>query len=65
MREWLSCFRAENKMTQEEVSNAVGISRSSYCNIENGGRNPSVETAKKIAEVLHFDWTRFYADVGK
>lgn len=33
-----------------------------YFYIENRNRNPSVETAKKIAAVLGFDWTRFYED---
>ena len=28
--------------------------------IENNKRNPSVELAQKIANVLDFDWTLFY-----
>lgn len=47
-------------MTQSEVAKAVGISRAFYTNIENGKRLYSVETAKKIAKVLGFDWTSFF-----
>jgi len=49
-------------MTQEDVATLCGISRQFYCFIENGDRTPSVETAKSIAAVLGFDWTRFYQD---
>lgn len=58
-------LRKKNNMTQEEVSDRIGIARSSYTNIENGERRPSVETAKKIAAVLGFDWTMFYPDEQK
>jgi len=36
------------------------LSRSFYTEIENGDKNPSVETAKKIASALGFDWTIFF-----
>ena len=49
-------------MTQNEVAKAVGISRAFYTNIENGKKLYSVETAKKIAQVLNFDWTDFFED---
>ncbi len=58
----LEAIRKERKLTQEEVANASGLSRVSYCNIENGKRNPSVSTAKKIASVLGIDWTTFFTD---
>lgn len=60
MRDWLEAIRVEQKMSQKDVSEAVGISQASYCNIEKGKRSVAVETAKKIARVLGFDWTRFY-----
>jgi len=47
-------------MTHEKVSVRCDITRQFYSMIENSERSPSVETAKKIAEVLNFDWTRFY-----
>ncbi len=52
--------RCEKGLTCQHVATQVGISRSAYSNIENGKRRPSVDTAKKIAAVLGFDWTRFF-----
>lgn len=47
-------------MTQEDVSSKCDITRQFYSMIENEERDPSVLKAKKIAEVLGFDWTKFY-----
>lgn len=49
-------------MTQENVAEKSGISRVYYTRIENGDYNVPVDTAKKIAEALGFDWTRFYEE---
>ncbi len=38
----------------------VSIAQSYYCDIEKGNKKPSVSTAKKIAFVLDFDWTKFF-----
>lgn len=62
MREWLIAIREKAGLSQKAVSERVGISQPSYFNIEQGKRRPSVETAKSIAEVLGFDWTRFYEE---
>ena len=56
----LAAKRQQARMSQEDISKKVGISRAGYSNIENGKRRPSVTVAKKIAAVLGFDWTRFY-----
>lgn len=61
----LKMIRTSNDMTIREVSEKSGISESFYCMIENGERRPSVETAKKIAAVLGFDWTLFFPDEQK
>lgn len=58
-RHWLIQMRYKAKLTQNDVSKRAGISRSGYSNIENGKRNPSVQTAKKIAKVLGFNWAIF------
>lgn len=60
MRSTLKNERLIKNLTQEELSQKVGITRAAYTNIELGYKNPSVEVAKKIAEILDFDWTRFY-----
>lgn len=45
-----------------EVAKGSGISESYYSMIESGERNVPVDTAKKIAEALGFEWTKFYED---
>lgn len=62
MREWLKSRRLDEKLTQKEIADLVGVSRSTYAMIENGERNPSVPVAKRIANVLKFDWTIFFED---
>jgi len=37
----------------EEIANSVGISASYYYKIEQGKRNPGIELAKSIADVLN------------
>ena len=65
LRDWLIAIREELGYSQKRIAELANISQPSYCNIEKGDRNPAVETAKKIAEALGFDWTRFYEDTGK
>ena len=60
--DWLREIRQKKNVRQYEVAEATEISQATYCNIENGERRPSVETAKKIAQVLGFEWTRFFED---
>ena len=64
MRVWLKDKRSKLGKTQGEVAEAVGVTRPAYTMIESGYRHPSVETAKKIAKVMGFDWTIFFADLG-
>lgn len=48
-------LRADNKLTQEQLSKSVQVSRQSIVAIESGKYNPSLELAFKIAKV--FDLT--------
>jgi DNA-binding XRE family transcriptional regulator len=57
-REWLIKLRGPER--HEDVADRAGVSRSTYTNIENGVRSPSIETAKKIACALEFKWTLFF-----
>lgn len=59
-RDWLRIYRENKNITQQEVAEKGDISQSTYAMIEIGERNPSVGTAKKIAEILEFDWIEFY-----
>ena len=60
--EWLKTARTKKGLSGATVARYAQISRSAYCNIENGKRRPSVDVAKKIAGVLDFSWTRFYEE---
>lgn len=62
MRNWLVAIREERGLSQKSVSEQVEIAQPSYCNIEKGKTRPAVKTAKRIADVLGFDWTRFYEE---
>jgi putative transcriptional regulator len=54
-------IRMEKGMTQQELADLVGLDRTTITKIESGA-TPSIDTAKKIASVLGFNWTRFFED---
>lgn len=60
MRAWLKDARIGKKLTQLGVANACEISRSYYTHIESGNKTPTVDVAKKIANVLDLQWTNFF-----
>lgn len=60
MRDWLLAIRKQINMTQAEVAEKAEIARTTYAMIETGERNASVDNAKRIAQVLGFDWTIFF-----
>lgn len=57
---WLQRKRDYLKLTQAQVAEMAGVSRTTYASIEQGYRAPSVDTAMKIAEVVEVDWTIFF-----
>ena len=65
MRKWLRDARSVKKMTEKSVADMACIAQPFYHNIETGRKNPSPETAKKIASVLDFPWTRFFEEERK
>lgn len=48
----LKQMRKENNLTLKELSNKSGVSISFISDIENGRRNPSIETLKVLASAL-------------
>lgn len=60
MRNWLIEMRKKKELTQEQVATSCGISRQYYSFIESGDRNVPVKTAKRIAEILGFNWQKFF-----
>lgn len=60
MRNWLKVKRESKGYKQKDLADIVGVTRQHIGMIENTKANPSPEIAKKIGEVLEFDWTIFY-----
>lgn len=60
MRTWLINARINKKLTQEQVAIHADVSKEYISMIELNKRNPSVKVAKKIAELLSFDWKIFF-----
>lgn len=58
----LKSKREKNNLTQQELADLIKMDRTLISKIESGVSAPSVNTAKKIAEVLGFDWTLFFTD---
>jgi putative transcriptional regulator len=49
----LNVFRAEERITQAQLADAVGVTRATIVAIEKGNYNPSLELAFRIAR--HFE----------
>ena len=58
----LKIERKKKLLTQQQLAELVGVDRTLISKIESGAATPSVTTAKKIAAVLGFHWTRFFDD---
>ena len=58
----LKIKRKKKRLTQQQLAELVGVDRTLISKIESGSVTPSVTTAKKIAAVLGFNWTRFFED---
>ena len=56
----LKKIRKEKGFTQEQLANECGVQRTTITMIENENNLPSVETAKKLGEVLGIDWKVFF-----
>lgn len=59
---WLKEIRLSAGDTQEQAAAKAGVNRSFYSMLELGIRKPSPKVAKKIANAMGFDWTRFYEE---
>lgn len=58
----LKIARKKKRLTQQQLAELIGVDRTLISKIESGSVTPSVTTAKKIAAVLGFNWTRFFED---
>lgn len=51
----LNVFRAEHRLTQEQLAKEIGVTRATIIAIEGGGYNPSLELAFRIARYFKTD----------
>ena len=62
MRENIIQKRKELGLTQKAAAKQIGIAQPSYCDIEHGKKNPSVNTAKAIGQVLGINWAELFEE---
>lgn len=55
MRKRLKEQRVKKEYTQKSIALKLGISRTTYTNIENGRKNPSFSIALKIKNLLNYN----------
>lgn len=55
LKKTLKKLRIDWDLTQEEMAEHLGISQSTYCNIENGKRKPSCDVLMKLHTKFHVD----------
>lgn len=55
-------LRVSKNLTQQQLADRCDIKRNTIAMIETGQSKPSVETAKRIAKVLGFNWTKFFEE---
>lgn len=60
MRIWLRDLRVNKCLSQKELADLTEVDVTSIGKYELGKRNPSPKVARKLAEVLGFEWTRFF-----
>lgn len=56
MTTYIQKKRAVRGMTQQELADAAGISRTCLSLIENGMAEPKIETMKKVGDALGVRW---------
>lgn len=61
----IKAARVENKITQEQLAEMIGIAPSHVKQIEAGNRNPSVEVLFKLAQTLNFSVDEIFFPGGK
>lgn len=61
----LHVFRAEHRLTQEQLAKAVGVTRATIVAIEGGGYNPSLELAFRIARYFKADINNIFSVEGE
>lgn len=53
-------LRNEHNLTQEQIAEMLNISKSTYCRIEKGQQDISVEALKKLLKIYNITFEDFY-----
>ncbi|RJR40899.1 MAG: transcriptional regulator [Deltaproteobacteria bacterium] len=57
----LHVWRAEHRLTQEQLAKEIGVTRATIVAIEGGGYNPSLELAFRLARYFQADINAIFA----
>ena len=62
----LKIIRIQNGLTQQQLADALGITRSAYCGYEIGRRSPDLDTIVKLSEFYNLPLAVFFenSDAG-
>ena len=61
----LKIIRLQNKFTQQQLADALGITRSAYCGYEIGRRSPDLDTIIRISKFYNLSVADFFAKLDK
>lgn len=59
----LRIIRKQNKLSQQQLSDILGISRSTYCSYETGRRNPDMDVLMKLSRFYKLPLDRFVSEI--
>ena len=57
-------LRVENKLSQKDMGEIIGVNDRAVGNYERGDRMLSVDKAKKLGEYFKFNWWELYEGEG-
>ena len=58
-------LRLDRNLSQEQAAKMCGLSKSYYCELENGVRNPTLEVLYRIALGYDIEMEELFHNVGK
>ena len=56
----LKLIRIQNELTQQQLADALGITRSAYCGYEIGRRSPDLDTIVKLSKFYKLPLVSFF-----
>lgn len=60
MKTALYDLRRAKRMTQQQLADAAGVSKTMIGNYETGRNTITVKRARQFAEILKVEWTKLY-----